>query len=370
MSDIETLTASILSAFKTTAQKTQLRAVPFSADEIVRRALADTSHRHEFLETVDVNGVSVSAYGIPTLSKKLLVFTAADGKAYSGFAPIRKPAAPKAPKKAAQPAEPKAKPSMPVVTSEPKDIEADERTGIRTRTHDGAHKLYTYVPQGAAVGDRVVSGSLTTRIIELSDITNRGQIVHLVEDQDFGRIIAVMSALAREPKRHDEPLDSITRTDDKMYVEAAPGTFAAGDRFTSKSLREYVVTGVGEPFRNTYSEKWLQYAYVAKADAYDAMDDAAKAALPKNAVEADALRTEKAKVTAKEERRAATVLGGKALTGTPKQRAWAETIRKDTLGKVSKETADKLLFGEKFQSAMFWIDNRYDLQSGCVGRFL
>ncbi|TPK91484.1 hypothetical protein [Mesorhizobium sp. B2-4-17] len=363
MTDIETLTAAVLRTFKTTAQKTQVRAVPFAADEIVRRALADTAHRHAFLETVEVEGVAVSVYGIPTLSKKLLVFTADDGKAYSGFAPMSKPAAPRVPKalkKAAPAEEPKAKHAMPIVTAEPKNFEADERIGVGARTHNGERRLFTYVRQGAAVGDRVVSDGWTTRIVELADVSDRGRLVYLEEERDFDRVIAVMSALAREPKQHDELFGSTTQGGDKEYLKSVPGTFTAGDRFastTGRGSRELVVTGLGKPFQADYSTKWVQYAYVVRAEAYDAMTDTDKAALPKDAAEAEVLAVAKAKETAKTARRAATVLGGRALTGTPKQKAWAEKIRAAVLAKAPPSAAEEYLSGEKFRAATYWIEN-------------
>lgn len=66
------------------------------------------------------------------------------------------------------------------------------------------------------------------------------------------------------------------------------------------------------------------------------------------------------KAAAAETRKAAKALGGKALTGTPAQQKWAETIRKDALAVVPSEVADKLLSGKRFQSAKWWIDNRVD----------
>ncbi len=61
---------------------------------------------------------------------------------------------------------------------------------------------------------------------------------------------------------------------------------------------------------------------------------------------------------AAEARKAAKAIGGKALTGTPAQKKWAEDIRKSALTTVSAEVADKLLAGKAFQSSKWWIDNR------------
>lgn len=65
---------------------------------------------------------------------------------------------------------------------------------------------------------------------------------------------------------------------------------------------------------------------------------------------------------AAENRKAAKALGGKALTGTPAQKKWAEDIRKQALSTMSSDVAEKLLDGKKFQAAKWWIENRGDLK--------
>jgi hypothetical protein len=65
---------------------------------------------------------------------------------------------------------------------------------------------------------------------------------------------------------------------------------------------------------------------------------------------------------AAEARKAAKTLGGKALTGTPAQKKWAEDIRRQSLETVSAEVAEKLLSAKKFQTAKWWIDNRGDVK--------
>lgn len=57
-------------------------------------------------------------------------------------------------------------------------------------------------------------------------------------------------------------------------------------------------------------------------------------------------------------REVAKQFGGKALTGTPKQKEWAEKIRALVLNSVTQEQAEILCFCTKFNTAKFWIENR------------
>ena len=85
--------------------------------------------------------------------------------------------------------------------------------------------------------------------------------------------------------------------------------------------------------------------------------------LPKSPEEALRRRTE-------DTRKAAKVIGGKALKGTPRQKAWAEDIRKQTLRRVSEEVASRLLSDARFQHAKWWIENRSTLINGDVSRVI
>jgi hypothetical protein len=57
-------------------------------------------------------------------------------------------------------------------------------------------------------------------------------------------------------------------------------------------------------------------------------------------------------------RNIAKFFGGKALTGTAKQKTWAEQIRAKVLGSVTEIQAETLCFLTMFTSAKFWIENR------------
>lgn len=61
---------------------------------------------------------------------------------------------------------------------------------------------------------------------------------------------------------------------------------------------------------------------------------------------------------AKKQRAASTALGGKALTGSAKQKSWGETLRKDFLSKATPEQAEFILAAKTAQSAKFWIESR------------
>ena len=104
----------------------------------------------------------------------------------------------------------------------------------------------------------------------------------------------------------------------------------------------YLVVVKPEDFRSTY-EEW-QAEQKAKEKAAQA---------------------EKNKKTA-EVRKAAGMLGGKALKGTARQKAWAEEIRAKAIKRVEADVAQKLLTDAKYQHAKFWIENRKALESGNV----
>lgn len=51
-------------------------------------------------------------------------------------------------------------------------------------------------------------------------------------------------------------------------------------------------------------------------------------------------------------------IGGKALTGTPKQKEWAEKIRLDKMIELDPEDAKQVVFHEIFAHSKFWIETR------------
>lgn len=81
------------------------------------------------------------------------------------------------------------------------------------------------------------------------------------------------------------------------------------------------------------------------------------AASVQNAVKRDD-KTQKSLERATEARKAAKALGGKALTGTAKQKAWAEQIRRDFLNMVNADEAELALESNISSSAKFWIETR------------
>lgn len=151
------------------------------------------------------------------------------------------------------------------------------------------------------------------------------------------------------------------------YLEAPAGTFVVGDRVTVCEMPprpgiEVVVTGLGKDFRS-FEGELVHRAYVMRATEYDALSAAERKMLPKSPEEALRRRTE-------DTRKAAKVIGGKALKGTPRQKAWAEDIRKQTLCRVSEEVASRLLSEARFQRAKWWIENRSTLINGDVSRVI
>lgn len=63
-------------------------------------------------------------------------------------------------------------------------------------------------------------------------------------------------------------------------------------------------------------------------------------------------------VRAAESRKSAKVLGGKALKGTARQKAWAEEIRKVALQRCTSEQAESYLTDPAYAHAAWWIENR------------
>ncbi|MCR6502476.1 hypothetical protein MUO32_25955 [Shinella sp. CPCC 101442] len=58
-------------------------------------------------------------------------------------------------------------------------------------------------------------------------------------------------------------------------------------------------------------------------------------------------------------RKAAKMLGGKALQGgSGKQKKWAEELRAGVIAKLTSETAEKVLKQFQFRDTKWWIDNR------------
>lgn len=82
-------------------------------------------------------------------------------------------------------------------------------------------------------------------------------------------------------------------------------------------------------------------------------------------------RAEKKKFVSTDEtdiaRNYAKTFGGKALTGTAKQKLWGEKIRHSILQAVSKDQAEILCQHKMFYSAKFWIENR-SLQPTKIGQ--
>ena len=69
-------------------------------------------------------------------------------------------------------------------------------------------------------------------------------------------------------------------------------------------------------------------------------------------------KNQKALDRATEARKEAKALGGKALTGTAKQKAWAEQIRRDFLSAVSADDAELALKSNLSANSKFWIETR------------
>lgn len=64
----------------------------------------------------------------------------------------------------------------------------------------------------------------------------------------------------------------------------------------------------------------------------------------------------KALANAKNARQDSKLFGGKALTGSPKQKSWGETLRKAFLSKVTVEQAEQAVNAPIAQTAKFWIE--------------
>lgn len=154
---------------------------------------------------------------------------------------------------------------------------------------------------------------------------------------------------------------------DKKHLDADVATYIAGDIVIWEHPRfgtqRWVVTGTGKEFA-ARDGKPQQRAYGMPEEEFAKLNDAGRDALPATAEEASAQRVERAAVNAKETRKAASALGGKALKGTPKQKEWAEKIRKECLGRVTEEVGAKLLSAAAAQTSKFWIENRTALAAG------
>lgn len=82
---------------------------------------------------------------------------------------------------------------------------------------------------------------------------------------------------------------------------------------------------------------------------------ATKSAPKKSISERDQYALDKAA----EHRATAKLLGAQALTGSPKQKAWAEQIRKEFIKKIDNETVlSAMILHDEAQKASFWIDLR------------
>ena len=56
-------------------------------------------------------------------------------------------------------------------------------------------------------------------------------------------------------------------------------------------------------------------------------------------------------------------LGGKALTGTLKQKKWAEQIRNGVLGEITESLAREVCSNPDLRTAKTWIENRHHITS-------
>lgn len=66
-----------------------------------------------------------------------------------------------------------------------------------------------------------------------------------------------------------------------------------------------------------------------------------------------------------EARMAAKFFGGKALKGTPKQRSWAEDIRKEFLSmELDSKIVEFFIHAPECQNAKYWIENRNEIIKG------
>ena len=95
-----------------------------------------------------------------------------------------------------------------------------------------------------------------------------------------------------------------------------------------------------------------------KRDAYAGYDELMKSASKEKATDP---RKEKKLAEAKAKRQLAKFYGGKALKGTPAQKAWAEKIREEFL--ISNETTEEeksqlVSVGGFTENAKFWIENK------------
>ena len=107
---------------------------------------------------------------------------------------------------------------------------------------------------------------------------------------------------------------------------------------------------------NSNFKKWYDNADMPMRDEngnwYDAEDG-----LPyNNSTPAPARRTISA--TAQSARKTAKDFGGKALTGSKKQKEWAEKIRAKNLQSMTTEQAAQVCSSSLTASAHFWIENR------------
>ena len=62
-------------------------------------------------------------------------------------------------------------------------------------------------------------------------------------------------------------------------------------------------------------------------------------------------------------------LGGKVLTGTKKQKIWANQIRGDAITRMTKEDAKIVLASGQFDDAEFWINSRERLATVDLVKF-
>lgn len=100
----------------------------------------------------------------------------------------------------------------------------------------------------------------------------------------------------------------------------------------------------------------------------EAAEQERKAEAKAEATKREQAYLESRKAKAKEERKTATVLGAKALTGTIKQKAWAETIRSAVLHMdITDDALSFITQSAVAQTSKFWIETRNIDRKALVG---
>ena len=79
-----------------------------------------------------------------------------------------------------------------------------------------------------------------------------------------------------------------------------------------------------------------------------------------------ACSTQAAVLTASQTRATALKLGLAPLVGSPKQIAWAETIRAKRLAALQRDNSETVMIIARITDAKWWIDHRSDTDDGLV----